>query len=580
MRDPDLVQRAERAATALEQAWGHWRVMHGLGTDPLPPVSSYVGYSLEEPWGQPRVVFGVGAEEAERLAALLAGHDCVGPVHAELSARSDWRLAASSGPQAGQTRSFDGTLSVPAQSPPPGAEPFGGQGAGQTTAAGTATDPRGADIGYPTTGAGDAAARATDRTTAGGDGTGRDESEQDEHGATGRPPEQFLTGRTPPSAAQQLEPLPAMPATLGELAAMRDNEALDSGPGLPATDRLRSDRLSSDRARSDRHGSDRPRPDRHGSDRPRSDRPRSDHHGEAGGARLADGSWQYGDQAGTAPLTASEQASVVAFPRRPDHQPTQRDEPVQFAAAPTGDGYDATPSQGPGYRGPRYQGVPPQYQPSPADEDPAAVPGDAAESGSGEASAEQAEQPRAEQPRAEQPRAEQPRAEQSGAEQSGAEQSGAEQSGAEQSGAEQPTAIRAVASQARASQPRASQPRAGQRSAGQPKAAHASASRASTGQPTASQPHTSQPRAVQPGAGQPRAVQPSAGQQSAVQQSAVQQSAVPSKAEPPAIAIQSSDVQSNDVQPGASRPGASEPGPSAGQPKTAQPPPSLQHSAW
>ena len=87
MRDPDLVMRAERAAIALERAWGHWRVMHGLDTgDPLPPVTSYVGYSLEEPWGQPRVVFGVAAEEAERLAALLEGHDCVGPVHAELTA--------------------------------------------------------------------------------------------------------------------------------------------------------------------------------------------------------------------------------------------------------------------------------------------------------------------------------------------------------------------------------------------------------------------------------------------------------------------------------------------------------------
>ena len=91
MRDPDLVQRAERAANALERAWGRWRTMHGLGSDPLPPVSSYVGYSLEEPWGQPRVVFGVGADEAERLAALLDGHDCVGPIHAEVTGRPDWR---------------------------------------------------------------------------------------------------------------------------------------------------------------------------------------------------------------------------------------------------------------------------------------------------------------------------------------------------------------------------------------------------------------------------------------------------------------------------------------------------------
>ncbi len=87
MRDPDLVLRAQRAASALERAWERWRVMHGFGADPLPPVSSYVGYSLEEPWGQPRVVFGIAAEEAENLAAILDGHDCVGPVHAEVSGR-------------------------------------------------------------------------------------------------------------------------------------------------------------------------------------------------------------------------------------------------------------------------------------------------------------------------------------------------------------------------------------------------------------------------------------------------------------------------------------------------------------
>ena len=61
MRDPELMLRAQRAATELERAWDRWRTMHGLGADPLPPVSSYVGYSLEEPWGQPRVVFGIAA---------------------------------------------------------------------------------------------------------------------------------------------------------------------------------------------------------------------------------------------------------------------------------------------------------------------------------------------------------------------------------------------------------------------------------------------------------------------------------------------------------------------------------------
>ncbi len=71
MPDPRLVTRAQRAATMLERAWERWRGAHGLAAEPLPPVSSYVGYSIEEPWGRPRVVFGVAAEDAERLAAFL-----------------------------------------------------------------------------------------------------------------------------------------------------------------------------------------------------------------------------------------------------------------------------------------------------------------------------------------------------------------------------------------------------------------------------------------------------------------------------------------------------------------------------
>lgn len=88
MRDPELMLRAQRAATELERAWDRWRTMHGLGQDPLPPVSSYVGYSLEEPWGQPRVVFGIAAAEAEHLAALLDRHDCAGPVYAAMTSQS------------------------------------------------------------------------------------------------------------------------------------------------------------------------------------------------------------------------------------------------------------------------------------------------------------------------------------------------------------------------------------------------------------------------------------------------------------------------------------------------------------
>jgi len=119
MRDPDLMQRADRAAIALEQAWERWRAMHGLGGEPLPPVSSYVGYSLEEPWGQPRVVFGLRADEAEMLASLLDGHDCVGSVYAEVGARLDWRLPAS-GQAPMSARGYGSPLGVPAQAPPPG----------------------------------------------------------------------------------------------------------------------------------------------------------------------------------------------------------------------------------------------------------------------------------------------------------------------------------------------------------------------------------------------------------------------------------------------------------------------------
>ena len=116
MRDPELMQRADRAAIALEESWERWRAMHGLGSEPLPPVSSYVGYSLEEPWGQPRVVFGLRADEAELLAALLDGHDCVGPIYAEVSTRPDWRRSVN-GPASQLPRPYATSLSVPAQAP-------------------------------------------------------------------------------------------------------------------------------------------------------------------------------------------------------------------------------------------------------------------------------------------------------------------------------------------------------------------------------------------------------------------------------------------------------------------------------
>jgi hypothetical protein len=115
MRDPDLVFRAQLAAASLESAWHRWRVVHGLAADPMPTVSSYVGYSLEEPWGQPRVVFGLAAEDAEQLAGLLERHDCVGPVYAA--------VATWPGAMDGPARSAQvAPLPVPRQAPPVAAD--------------------------------------------------------------------------------------------------------------------------------------------------------------------------------------------------------------------------------------------------------------------------------------------------------------------------------------------------------------------------------------------------------------------------------------------------------------------------
>jgi hypothetical protein len=118
MRDPDLAMRAQQAAAELERAWDRWRTMHGLGTDPLPPVSSYVGYSLEEPWGQPRVVFGIDAREAEQLAALLDRHDCAGPVYAAVASMA--RTGDATDARAADTDRYPGSgrVRVPTQAAP------------------------------------------------------------------------------------------------------------------------------------------------------------------------------------------------------------------------------------------------------------------------------------------------------------------------------------------------------------------------------------------------------------------------------------------------------------------------------
>jgi hypothetical protein len=119
VRDPDLIGRAQRAATQLERAWDRWRAMHGISQEPMPAVSSYVGYSLEEPWGEPRVVFGIEAGEAEQFAAYLDRHDCAGPVYAGLASMPGAR------PEQGQeliTATELGRVVVPSQAQPTVAE--------------------------------------------------------------------------------------------------------------------------------------------------------------------------------------------------------------------------------------------------------------------------------------------------------------------------------------------------------------------------------------------------------------------------------------------------------------------------
>ena len=103
MRDPELVARAQRAATRLESAWEQWRALHGLAVAPGQPVVSYVGYSLKEPWGEPRVVIGIDADEAEYLAEFLDRDECaqrrqVLPQQAQLPQVSLQQVPLQSGP--------------------------------------------------------------------------------------------------------------------------------------------------------------------------------------------------------------------------------------------------------------------------------------------------------------------------------------------------------------------------------------------------------------------------------------------------------------------------------------------------
>jgi len=490
MRDPDLVQRAERAAMALERAWGHWRVMHGLGSDPLPPVSSYVGYSLEEPWGQPRVVFGVGAEEAEQLAALLAGHDCYGPVHAEVSARPDWRLAASSGPATAAGRPFDGGVSVPAQAPPPGAEPSAERDGWHMAATAGTEDVDGEP---PGVGRYEAAPTAIDSTVARGYRPSQDETE-------------------PPGSAAS--PIPAEPASALPTAAAASPDALDPLPADPH---------ESPWPAGVQDGGDA------GQDQPDPGRPYSDRSGAAGRTGSIPPPaefWQRGEPAGTVELAAVEQSSVVAFRRRPEQPAGQWQEQIP-AALPASDSLDAAPSQGPGYYGRRYQGYPPRYQPGPGQQDPPALFGTGTEvagdrSGAGLLGAvpSGADLPEGKPADAGEPvvmpaDADHPEALQSSTEQPAAAAPSAGGSSADGASADGPSA----------DGPSADRSSASGSSAGRPKAGQAGVRKSTSGQSTAGsttarsksgQSRTGQSRTVQSGgppkAGQPRTAQSKAGQ--------------------------------------------------------------------
>jgi hypothetical protein len=387
MRDPDLVQQAERAAIALERAWGRWRVMHGLGTEPAPPVSSYVGYSLEDPWGQPRVVFGIGAEEAERLAALLDGHDCVGPVHAEVTGRPDWRQAAA-GPPAARAWPAGDQGGIPAQAPQPaaeelvpaqhadtGADDWENTIAGQVGADPVTTVPasyrpasaRPASSRPVSTGpvaAGPATSGAAPSTREPGDaaGTGHAAAAIPEIGAESAP---GVAEREPDDSG----PLPA--ATAPAAAAMAPAATAQRPPlarAFPAAPLL-----------------------------PAAARGATTQRRHSAAAAVADSGQAVteDEQNGTVQFPALTQPGIVAFRRRQEQaasqvpglpspavpgspglagSPASQVPPAPFAAPPDADADDLTASPGPGYRGPRYRGFPPRYQSgAPAEQPPGSL---------------------------------------------------------------------------------------------------------------------------------------------------------------------------------------------------------------
>lgn len=402
MRDPDLVQRAERAAFALERAWDRWRTKHGFGSDPLPPVSSYVGYSLEEPWGQPRVVFGVDAEEAELLAALLDGHECVGPVHAELTASSEWRRATANGMGTAPWPSAD-QLSIPAQAPQPGSEmlPTARQADvdGGPAETGTSTLP-GPDVLEPGSVDGAAASPATpaDGTpadgTAGGaaatdgvsagrgqsasgkagsrsSGSGPSASGRSGNGASGSGPSASgKSGHAPSGSPSSVGLSSVGPSSAGGLSAEGPSGSGPSGSGPSAegpsgSGPARGDGGSDPAATTE--ANDTNGPPQSAASRPKPRKPPAasparteavGHSGAADAPAIGPERGPQAAQAGQGQPPAPPQPGIVAF--RPRSESQQAEPP-----APTTSSDDLLPNQAPGHRGPRYQGYPPQYQDGP-----------------------------------------------------------------------------------------------------------------------------------------------------------------------------------------------------------------------
>ncbi len=354
MRDPDLVQRAERAATALERAWIHWRTMHGLGSDPLPPVSSYVGYSLEEPWGQPRVVFGVGAEEAERLAALLNGHDCYGPIHAEVTGRAEWRYAAASDPGS-QGRILGDQVPVPAQAPPPPADMFAPGSYTGAAAVESATDDSAAVGGAVAVSAAPDSAVIDSAVidSAVVDSAENDSAENDMALAdTATIDTAAIDGAVIDGAATDSAPADASGGTT------QREDAVNGNAVTPAPAAVASETGTANA------------PPAVASRRPRSRKvPPVSLQPVALGSRDGEADLylppfedqgQRADPGSRAELQETAPPAIVALRGQladPDEQA------APFAAAPIdASSSEILPSQGPGYRGPRYQGSPPQYE--------------------------------------------------------------------------------------------------------------------------------------------------------------------------------------------------------------------------